>query len=78
MASSSSGSYNSEPRLNTIYSNNIISPVAGVNPVDNGYVKLPNVRGQLSISITSGDNSYTSSFDVVGGFGEFMLDYTQN
>lgn len=73
-----SGNYNNEPRINTIYSNNIISPVLGANPVDSGYVKLPNVRGQLSIVIISEDNSFTSSFNIIGGFGEYSTDYTQN
>jgi hypothetical protein len=72
------GSYNSETPIRTLYSNNIISPIAGANPVDAGYVKLPNVRGQLVISITSGDNSYTSSFNIIGGFGQFSTDPSQN
>lgn len=70
--------YNSEPKIRTIHSNNNIYPVGGTNPADIGYVKLPNVRGQLYIEIKSMDNSYTSSFDIVGGFGEFASDYTQN
>lgn len=78
MSSGNAAYYNSEKRLNTIYSNNVISPIAGVNPVDGGYVDLPNIRGQLTISITSGDNSYTSSFIVTGGFGQYPNDYTIN
>lgn len=70
--------YNSEPKIRTLYSNNVIPPVAGSNPVDVGYVKLPNVRGQLHVQITSGDNNYTSSYNITGGFGEFAGDYTQN
>lgn len=70
--------YNSEPKIRTINSNNVISPVAGANPVDTVFVNLPNVRGQLFVSITSGDNLFTSSFDIVGGFGEFSTDATQN
>lgn len=70
--------YNSEPRLRTLYSNNIISPVAGANPVDSGYVVLPNVRGQISVVIISGDNSFMSSFNIVGGFGSYSTDPTQN
>jgi hypothetical protein len=73
-----SGSYNSEAPIRTLYSNNIISPVAGVNPADSGYVKLNNTRGQINVSITSGDNSYTSSFNITGGFGKFSTDSTQN
>lgn len=81
MSTSVSGTlaaYNSESIIKTINTNNIISPVAGANPVDSGYVKLPNIRGQLFVSITSGDNSYTSSFNIIGGFGQFSTDSTQN
>lgn len=70
--------YNSEPKIRTIHSNNVIAPIAGANPADTAYVKLPNVRGQLHVEITSGDNNYTSSYDITGGFGEFAGDYTQN
>ena len=78
MSSGNSAYYNSETRFNTIFSNNVISPVAGVNPADGGYVDLPNVRGQLTVSIISGDNSYTSTFNVTGGFGQYPNDYTMN
>jgi len=72
------GNYNSETPIRTIYSNNIIAPVSGVNPVDLGYVKLPNIRGYLTITIISTDNSYKSIFEITGGWGEYATDYTQN
>jgi hypothetical protein len=70
--------YNSQPRLQEIISNKIISPVAGSNPVDLGYVPLPNIRGQVRFVVTSGDNSFTFMFDVVGGFGDWPGQWTQN
>ena len=70
--------YNSVPKLSTLNSNKIINPVSGSNPVDLGTVNLPNVRGQVSISIISGDNGFMSSFDVIGGFGEYYTQWSQN
>jgi len=70
--------YNQVPRLRNIITNSVISPISGSNPVDLTPVSITNVRGQVTFEIISGDNSYTSSFSVVGGFGDFPEDYTQN
>jgi hypothetical protein len=70
--------YNQIPRIKTIKTNFIINPVAGSNPADVSPISITNVRGQVAFQITSGDNNYTSSFSVTGGFGDFPQDYTQN
>lgn len=59
-------------------SHNIIDPVAGANPIDSSPQRLSNVRGRVRVTITSGDNNYTSSFLVVGGYGQDMYASTQN
>lgn len=70
--------YNQVPRIRDINTNFIIQPVGGSNPADLGDVKLPNVRGQVTFTIISGDNLFTSSFRIVGGFGDFPSDATQD
>jgi len=70
--------YNSVPRLREIVSNAIISPVGGSNPADLGDVSIPNVRGQVDYTIISGDNSFTSMFKVVGGFGSWPGEWSQD
>lgn len=74
------GQYNTVPRIKTLRSNKIISPVAGSNPVDLGFVELPNVRGQVSFTITASDDpaGISASFCVTGGFGAWPEDPTQN
>lgn len=72
------GNYNTVPRLREIVTNEIISPVAGSNPADLGQVTLKNVRGQVQYTIISGDNLFTSMFKVVGGFGAWPGDWSQN
>lgn len=60
-------------------SHNIILPVGGANPIDSGVPQqLSNVRGRVNVSITSGDNNYTSSFLVIGGTGECITANSQN
>lgn len=71
-------SYNSNPRFRGLFSDFTIASVLGVNPADLAPVNIPNIRGQIDISIISTDNNYTSTFAVVGGFGEFRDQYTQN
>ena len=70
--------YNQVPRIRNVRTNKIILPIGGSNPADLGPVILPNVRGQVSYIIISGDNSFTSSFSVTGGFGDFPDDWTQD
>lgn len=64
------GQYNTIQPTRRSRTVNIISPDSGTNPVEVGPVRLVNVRGQLMISVISGDNGYTSSFEIVGGVGE--------
>lgn len=70
--------YNVVPRLRSIVTNSVINPIGGVNPADLAPVNLTNVRGQLGVQITSGDNSYSTAFSVTGGFGAYSTDYTRN
>lgn len=74
------GHYNSIPRIKTLRSNKVIPPVAGINPVDLGYIELPNVRGQVSFTIIASDDpvGISASFSVTGGFGSWPDDPTQN
>jgi hypothetical protein len=74
-----SASYNSVPRMRELISSKIISPDGGgINPVDLGPVELPNIRGQVTYTIISGDNLFMSMFKITGGFGEWPEDSTQN
>lgn len=70
------GIYYTEPTFRNIFGRTVSEPVAGVNPIDVGLVTLKNIRGQTRYEITSGDNNYTSSFEVSGGLGTASL--TQN
>lgn len=70
--------YNQVPRMRELVSNKIISPDGGINPVDIGPVDLPNIRGQVTITIISGNRLFTSMFKIVGGFGDFPSDITQD
>lgn len=74
------GQYNIVPRIKTLRSNKVIPPVGGSNPIDLGFVELPNVRGQVSFTITASDDParVSASFDVTGGFGEWPEDPTQD
>ena len=65
-------------RLRSGVTNSIIEPVGGSNPADLAAVRITNVRGQVAYEIISGDNSYTSSFSMEGGFGSGPNDYTRN
>ena len=76
--------YNEVPRIRQIVTNKIISPISGNNPADLGTVLLPNVRGQVRIVITVEDDpdlgniKSFSAFSIVGGFGDYPNDPTQN
>ncbi len=70
--------YNQVPRIRNIITPFIIEPVGGNNPADLGQITVTNVRGQLSFDIISGDNQHQASFEVVGGFGDYPQDSTQN
>ncbi len=72
------GVYSTIPRVRNQITNFIISPSGGSNPIDAGPVTLPNIRGNLIFKVTSGDNGFTSELSVLGGFGEFQCDPTQN
>jgi hypothetical protein len=74
------GQYNVVPRIRTVRSIKIISPVGGDNPVDLGFVELPNVRGQVSFTIIASDDpsGVSASFNVTGGFGEWPDDPTHD
>jgi hypothetical protein len=69
--------YTSVPRVRNIITNKVILSVAGANPVDAGPVELPNVRGQLTFDVTSG-NGFNWGLEIIGGFGEFPDDWTRN
>ncbi len=74
------GTYSLVPRL-TQYTVAFQSPSDGVsNPADSEALKIPNIRGQLSISIFQGDNppGVSSSFGITGGFGQWPCDATRN
>jgi hypothetical protein len=64
--------------VNIVRSVNFLLPSGGVNPVDVTPQTLHNVRGQVVYQIISRDNNYTSELTVVGGYGLFSGDYTQN
>lgn len=64
--------------VNVLESVNYIKPSGGVNPVDASPQTLHNIRGQMRYTIISQDNSYTSIFDVIGGYGRYYTDPTQN
>lgn len=76
--------YNEVPKILQVVTNRIIEPEGGINPIDIGEFTLPNVRGQINITIIAGDDptlgniSSFSSFSITGGFGEFPGDNTQN
>jgi hypothetical protein len=69
-------SYNSVPRMRELISNKLILPVSTINPVDIGTVELPNIRGQLTYTIISGDNLFMSMFKITGGFGAWPGSWT--
>jgi len=72
------GYYTSVPRLKKLNSRANIQAVLGLNPINSGPVKLPNVRGQLTFNVTSVDSGYSFSLEIVGGWGETQDAYTQN
>ena len=74
------GQYNQVPRFRTIVSTKPIPSDGVTNPADTTEIPLPNVRGQVAIIIETSDApaGVSSSFSVVGGFGEFPDVYTRN
>lgn len=76
--------YNEIPRIRQVITNKIIYPVGGSNPADVGLTPLPNIRGQVKITLIAGDDPSlgnvpaSASFSVSGGFGDFPDDPTQN
>lgn len=70
--------YTIAPRFRNVISCVTFEDVAGVNPVDLSPQQLPNQRGQLMIQGTSTDNSFTWSFQVQGGVGEFPTGFSRN
>lgn len=65
------GVYNNVPRLRALRSRKPIVPSGGANPVDTQAVDLPNIRGQVSITLVASDTGHVAIFEVVGGFGEW-------
>lgn len=65
------GIYKKVPRIRRVVTNKIITPEAGVNPVDIQPVALPNIRGALTFEVTSADNNFTWSLEIDGGIGQF-------
>lgn len=55
-----------------------INPSGGVNPIDSTAITLRNVRGIVVFEVTSEDNSYTWSFEVRGGLGEYQTSPEKN
>lgn len=74
------GQYNIMPCLKTRFVNFKSLSVAGANPIDSNYIQLPNIRGQLMITITQSDSPALvgSTFFVTGGFGQFPQESTLN
>lgn len=70
--------YNLVPRIKQTNNRFIIEPVGGVNPVESSPIIIPNIRGQLTFTLISGDNNFMCTFQVEGGFGEFRDAPTQN
>ncbi len=74
------GAYNVVPRIETRTAT-FRSISDGVeNPADLSPQKIANIRGQLAINITQSDNppGVSSTFYIVGGFGQWPDDATRN
>lgn len=72
------GQYITAPRFRFIVSVNEFKFNGTDNPVDLSPQQLSNVRGQLMIQGISADNSFTWSFQVQGGIGEFPNSYSRD
>lgn len=70
--------YNVIPRMRTVITPDIIASVTGTNPVDVSPVTLTNIRGQLTISGVASDTGIVWTFQVQGGFGEFVQEVRRN
>jgi hypothetical protein len=70
--------YQTIPRLRTIITPDIIESNGMSNPVDISPVKLANIRGQLTISGVASDTGIVWTFQVQGGFGEFVEEVRRN
>jgi len=70
--------YNVIPRMRTVITPDIIASNGVSNPVDISPVALTNIRGQLTISGVASDTGIVLTFQVQGGFGEFVNDVRRN
>jgi len=70
--------YQTIPRLRTIITPDIIESNGVSNPVDISPVNLTNIRGQLIVSGVANDTGIVWTFQVQGGFGEFVEDARRN
>ena len=67
------------PRIRSLVTSDIIYSVAGSNPVDISFVKLTNIRGQLSMSGVASDTGIVWAFQVQGGAdGDYASDTSRN
>lgn len=80
MSSGIYAQYNPQLRVKTQKSNTIIPPVLGVNPVDTTAVPLHNIRGEVTITISTTDDPVgtEASFLIRGGYGQYPDDPTWN
>ncbi len=72
------GIYQVIPRMRAVVTPDIISSNGVSNPVDISPVTLTNIRGQLTISGSYSDSVFRWTFQVQGGFGEFVEDVRRN
>ena len=70
--------YSIIPLMRTIITPAIIASNGVSNPVDISPVALPNIRGQLIISGVASDTGIVWTFQVQGGFGEFVGESIRN
>jgi len=66
------------PRMRTLITSDVINSDGVSNPVDISPVKLTNIRGQLTISGVASDTGIVWTFQVQGGFGEFVEEVRRN
>ncbi len=70
--------YNVIPRMRTVVTPDLIASNGVSNPVDISPVNLTNIRGQLTISGVASDTGIVWTFQVQGGFGEFVEEVRRN
>lgn len=66
------------PRMRRLQTNNVISSSGGINPVDVSPVTLKNMRGQLAVQGVASDTGVIWSFDIQGGFGDYLQEIQRN